>query len=91
MRLNEVKEGWKNHLFPDEEEKELIEKVSKERMDICNLCEEHSSNKLNYSTIRPDVHCTNCGCTLFAKTKCLTCECPLQKWTAVKIQNDETT
>ncbi len=31
-----------------------------------------------------DEHCTDCGCTLSAKGKCLSCECPLEgenkKW-----------
>ena len=30
--------------------------------------------------MRPDVHCTNCGCTLSAKTACLSCNCPINLW-----------
>ena len=84
MSLNKIVEGWKNHLSPANNEKEIIAKVSQERLDICTQCEEHSYNKPEYKTIRPDAHCTNCGCTLSAKTKCLTCECPLNKWGAIK-------
>jgi hypothetical protein len=72
-------EGWKNHLLPEETQKDFIEYVSLLRMDVCDSCEFHSKNHLS---IRPDAHCTNCGCTLSAKTKCLTCECPLKKWLA---------
>lgn len=80
MGLEKIYEGWKNHLLPKEREKAFIEYVSNERLTVCNECEEHSSNKKNYKTLRLDAHCTNCGCTLSAKTKCLTCECPLKKW-----------
>ena len=38
--------------------------------------------------LRPDEHCTNCGCNLDAKRKCLSCECPVKKWTAL-LSSDE--
>lgn len=82
MSLKQIYEGWKNHVLPEENEKAFIEHISKQRIDICNSCEFHSKNHLS---IRPDVHCVECGCTLSAKTKCLTCECPLKKWLATQI------
>ena len=85
MSLKKIYEGWKNHILPEERQKAFIEYISKERMDICNGCDQHSKNHLS---IRPDAHCTNCGCTLSAKTKCLTCECPLSKWIAKPFPND---
>jgi hypothetical protein len=62
--------------------KETIKKVSKERREICNACEWCSTNR---KTVRFDVHCTRCGCPLDAKTKCLSCKCPLEepKWDAL--------
>jgi hypothetical protein len=63
-----------------------------ERMAVCLQCEHHSDNakKNGYTSVRPDAHCTNCGCTLAAKTKCLSCECPLKKWMGVvKTQEEE--
>jgi len=87
MSLGQIIEGWKNHLLPEERKKAFIEHVSNERIAICNSCE-HVSTK--HKTIRPDVHCIECGCTLSAKTKCLTCECPLKKWLPQSIP-DETT
>lgn len=78
--IQQIIEGWRNHVVPPEELKEVIKITSEERMNICNDCE-HISTK--HSSIRLDVHCTNCGCTLSAKTKCLSCNCPLNKWTAV--------
>jgi hypothetical protein len=86
MKINQIVEGWKNNLFPAEEMKGIIKLVSKERTNICKLCEFHSKHHLS---IRPDAHCTNCGCTLSAKTKCLSCECPIGKWKAVLNEEEE--
>jgi len=66
--------------------KELITKTANDRLKICASCPHHSKN---HKTIRPDHHCTNCGCTLSAKTRCLSCSCPLDKWVAVISNNDE--
>lgn len=60
--------------------KEKIEEVGSYRMSICNDCPNHSKNK---KTRRPDEHCLACGCTLSAKTRCLSCECPIKKWEAL--------
>jgi hypothetical protein len=92
MKLGQIYEGWKNHLLPEERMKAYIEYVSQERLDICTQCEEHSYNKPEdtlVSVLRPDAHCTNCGCTLAAKTKCLSCECPLKKWGPVDEPNNQ--
>jgi hypothetical protein len=55
-------------------------------MNICNDCQFHSKN---YQTVRLDDHCTSCGCTLSAKTKCLSCACPLEKWQSVMSREQE--
>ena len=88
MSLKQIYEGWKNHLLPEDRLKAFIEDISLERLDVCNGCDKHSSNHI---TMRLDAHCTECGCTLSAKTKCLTCECPLKKWVAVTPPENETT
>jgi len=51
--------------------------VSLTRMEICNQCQ-HKNGPT----------CGVCGCFLAAKTKCFSCECPLQKWTAFATQED---
>jgi hypothetical protein len=84
MKIKQIAEGWKNHLFPSEEKRESIEEISNERIDLCRGCSENSLNKKNYSSIRIDEHCTLCGCTLSAKTKSFSSECPLGKWKAVE-------
>jgi len=86
MKISQIIEGWKNNLFPAEKIKEVIDSVSEKRISICNLCEFHSKHHLS---IRPDAHCTNCGCTLSAKTKCLSCECPIEKWKAELNEEEE--
>jgi hypothetical protein len=64
----------------------LIDKTAEERINICLNCPHHSRF---HKTIRPDHHCTNCGCTLSAKTKCLSCSCPINKWSKVVTEEEE--
>lgn len=77
MEIGKIYEGWRNKLFPPERLKELIQKVREKRMLICEECPSHSKH---HSSIRPDNHCVICGCTLSAKTSCLSCACPEYKW-----------
>lgn len=65
--------------------KEQIQKISGERMAICDQCPHHSKN---HKTIRLDAHCMSCGCTLSAKTACLSCSCPIGTWKEL-MTNDE--
>jgi hypothetical protein len=65
--------------------------VSAERKSICDGCEWNSTRRKidqGYKTARVDEHCVKCGCTLDAKRKCLSCECPLKLWLAVMEQDD---
>jgi hypothetical protein len=78
--LSQIYEGWRNNLLPPEKLKTAILETSNKRLAICKRCEFHSANRKDYKTIRLDAHCTQCGCTLSAKTKCLSCSCPLEKW-----------
>ena len=91
MDISKIYEGWKNKLIPSEDMKETILKVSMQRVTICSTCKFQSEvRKRNdgYRTLRPDVHCTHCGCTLSAKTACLSCECPIGMWKA-EITDDQ--
>ena len=89
IKINQIIEGWKNSIVPPKELKEVITTVSRERLRICMLCPHYSKNDPKSSVLRPDVYCTKCGCTLSAKTKCLSCECPLDppKWEKVNDTN----
>lgn len=86
MDFSKVYEGWKNKLFPEEKMKLIIEHASADRLKVCYGCDKCS---IHHSTLRPDVHCMECGCTLSAKTACLSCECPLHKWKAIITSEQE--
>jgi hypothetical protein len=79
MPLEDIYDGWKNHLLPSRALKDEVKSIYTKRIAICNECPSHSKN---HFSIRPDAHCTICGCTLIAKTKCLSCKCPIDKWTS---------
>ena len=65
----------------------MIQKTSLERIQICEDCPFHS--KLHNTPLRPDDHCTDCGCNLAAKTKCLSCKCPQKEWKALMSLKEE--
>lgn len=85
MKIKAIIEGWRNHLIPPKDIKELITAVSEERLAICKECPFHSDNakKTGYKTNRIDRHCTKCSCVLSAKTKALSTSCPIDKWGVV--------
>ena len=86
INFGQIYEGWKNMLVPSSDMKETIEKISAERMAICNNCPFHSKN--HPSNVLYD-HCTDCGCMLKAKTSCLSCECPKKYWLAQMHSQEE--
>ena len=75
-------------MIPPHEMKQQIKAVANERMAICETCDFHSKH---HKTLRPDAHCTDCGCTLSAKVSCLSCSCELNvpKWEAVLTDQQE--
>jgi hypothetical protein len=54
-------------------------------MGICKKCPMFSENRKleGWNTLRMDEHCTDCGCTLSAKARCLSCKCPMDRWLSV--------
>lgn len=87
INFGQIYEGWRNKLVPPAHMKDMIQQVSKERVTICNGCPFHSKN--HKTPLRPDAHCTDCGCNLEAKSACLSCDCPQGKWLAVVDQDEE--
>lgn len=87
INFSQIYEGWRNKLVPPADMKQTIQQVSSERVTICNGCPFHS--KHHKTPLRPDAHCTDCGCNIEAKTACLSCSCPQDKWDAVVDQNEE--
>lgn len=60
-----------------------IRDLARHRYDnFCDTCEDNSKNKKNYTTVRPDEHCTLCGCNLEYKTHQLSSGCPKFLWKA---------
>lgn len=85
--LGQIIEGWRNKIIPPKELEGVISTVSRHRTNICESCEYHSKH---YDTfLRPSAHCTNCGCNLSAKTKCLSCKCPLKEPKWIEVQTYE--
>lgn len=88
VNLKGILEGAWNSVFI----RESVEKIAGQRMEICNGCSLSSDNqkKFNgYKTFRPDVHCTNCGCNLHMKTRCMSENCPIGKWLACMSSEEE--
>lgn len=73
-------------MIPPKHLEEKIKEVGEERINICLGCKYHSKY---HKTNRFDDHCTHCGCTLAAKTKCLSCSCPIGKWKEVLTSEQE--
>lgn len=94
MKINllHIIEGWRNHLIPPEVLKQKILEVSNERLAICRKCEHNSINAPAHTWVN-DIyeHCTNCGCPLIAKTKCLSAGCELKRWDAIITEEEEET
>jgi hypothetical protein len=89
MNILQVYEGWRNKLLPPNHLKLKILEVAEERMNICNECDWNSANRKDYNSMRPDIHCIDCGCTLSAKTKCLSCTCGKGFWKAELTEEQE--
>lgn len=81
--LSQIIEGFKNTYAPEEALKNTIREVSIRRLSICDTCKSNSKHA-DPKSLRPDTFCTECGCNLEAKTKCLSCDCPLKKWLEFK-------
>lgn len=93
MNVLQIAEGWRNDIIPPKKLKELINSVSKQRLDICKKCEAYSLIGEGCAVIGTAPCCNNkifinniqgCGCPLKKKTKCLSCECPAKKWLAIE-------
>lgn len=87
MNWKEIIEGWRNKILPPEHLKEMIQKTSEERLGICARCSHNS--KFHNFRFRKDEHCVKCGCTLSAKTSCMSCKCPVDKWHSVITDEEE--
>lgn len=91
-RFNEIVNGWKNYIFPNER----IEALAKERAEICSNCPLNTNNTCDSNKVgavesdfmykakdefrqKGELH-FGCGCPLSAKTRSEITQCPLNKW-----------
>lgn len=65
----EIFQGFKNLIFPNQE----IEKLAEDRLKICMNCPVRSDNKCDKAK-------GGCGCYLAAKARSPKSKCPLNKW-----------
>jgi hypothetical protein len=82
--LKGILEGTYNKIVATE----WVEEAAQQRIAICVDCEWFSRNRAEKNPARPDDHCTDCGCNLALKTRCMSCECPLKKWEAIMNKDD---
>lgn len=78
----QILEGIKNTILKDQ----YVEEVSETRMSICSDCPSRGNNCIAPGT---GPCCGECGCSLKFKTRSLSSECPLNKWSAVLTQKEE--
>ena len=79
---SQILEGITNRIIKDK----FVEEVSAERMSICDKC----PSKGNECAIPGTGPCCNeCGCSLNFKTRSLSSECPLDKWSALLTDEEE--
>ncbi len=64
---------------------EAVSRVAAARKETCDRCPQNSeARKLGgHTTLRPDYHCTACGCNIRFKTHSMRAACPAEHWPAV--------
>jgi hypothetical protein len=90
-----LKEIWKNRkqilegITNSVIKNELVEHVSKLRMEICDVCD--AKDKTGVECVVPGSQpcCTMCGCSLGFKTRSLSSSCPAKKWGSIISEKKE--
>ena len=75
-------EGIKNAVLRDE----FVEDVARLRHDVCDSCPSKGTDCAVKGT---SPCCNECGCSLAFKTRSLSSECPLGKWSALVTDEEE--
>lgn len=65
--LEQIYDGWKNYIFPNEE----MELLAKKRIRFCVDCDK---------LIKQSKICGKCGCYVPAKVRSKKSKCPLNLW-----------
>ena len=84
-----ILEGITNSIF----KKEDVEEIAQQRMAICGGCQLYTEDDKGCTVIGTSPCCDEtqggCGCSLSLKTRALSSECPLGKWTAELSEEEE--
>ena len=83
--FDKITEGVLNTIFTKEE----VEKVAKERFNICKNCKELDNQGVNCFAPGTQPCCSDCGCSLKFKTRSLSSSCPQDKWGALITEEQE--
>jgi hypothetical protein len=78
----QIMEGIKNAVLRDE----FVEDVARLRHDVCDSCPSKGTDCAVKGT---SPCCNECGCSLAFKTRSLSSECPLGKWSALVTDEEE--
>ena len=78
----QIMEGIKNAVLRDE----FVEDVARLRHDVCDSCHSKGTDCAVKGT---SPCCNECGCSLAFKTRSLSSECPLGKWSALVTDEEE--
>ena len=78
----QIMEGIKNAVLRDE----FVEDVARLRHDVCDSCPSKGTDCAVKGT---SPCCNDCGCSLAFKTRSLSSECPLGKWSALVTDEEE--
>jgi hypothetical protein len=82
---NQILEGIANRIFT----KEHVEEIAKERMEICNTCDDISRDSSGCFVPGTAPCCNHCGCCLELKTRSLSSDCPIGKWDSILTEEEE--
>lgn len=85
----QIVEGIKNSIFKSAD----VEEIAQQRMQICEACQLYTIDDKGCIVIGTTPCCDQrqggCGCSLGFKTRSLSSDCPLGKWTAELTQEEE--
>lgn len=73
-QAQEIFQGFKNLIFPNQK----IEEIAEKRLKICFECPIRTDNKCDKNKSENNIN--GCGCFLNMKTRSPASKCPVNKW-----------
>lgn len=83
--MDKIYEGIRNNVF----RKDHIEAVASVRWQTCKVCEMLDETGKDCAVPGTQPCCSDCGCAIGNKIRCLSCSCPLDKWKEVMTEEAE--